>query len=149
MATHDEWLWYAGRDDEHYQFGPHKTRDDAIAEAKDNCCGDFQDDKGVWKLGIHLCEATNPPIPLSDWIEADWVMEQAETSLTDNDRVGSDFDEGPFFDCTPEQEKDLEAAIKLACNEWQARHNLVFTCSTFLNMRNTEYLVLDHPEGVL
>lgn len=145
MATHDDWQWYSGRDGETYQFGPYANKADAVREAQDDACGEFQDDDGVWKVGVHVCEATNPPIRLADWVGADRLIERAEDDLVDSDRVGHDFDEGPFFSCTAAQENDLLSAIKVACDEWQARNGLVFTCNTFLNMRNQEYLVVDHP----
>lgn len=145
MDSHDGWRWYSGRDGEIYQFGPYDNKAAAVADAQNDACGEFQDDNGVWKVGVHLCEATNPPIRLADWIGANSIIERAEDDLVDSDRVGHDFDDGPFFSCTPEQEVDLEVALKAACDEWQTRNNLIFKCNTFQNIRNAEYLVVDHP----
>ena len=147
MTIHSDWRWYSGRSDEIFQFGPYENKDDAIKEAQDDASGEFQDDNGDWKVGIHLCEATNPPLLLSDWIDADYIVDRAEESLCDSDRVGHDYDDGPFFLFLSSQENDLIAALKKACDDWQARSGLTFTSTTFQNVRSNEYLVVDHPNN--
>lgn len=146
MITHDDFKWYAGADEEYYTAGPYDTRDEAIREALDSLIGEFQDESGDWKVGFYLVQATKPSLRLSDWIkDADELMEYADERLGESDRVGADGDDGPWFECTPEQEKDLEARIKKACDEWQSFHGLTFTCQTFAQMRGPEFLVLPHP----
>jgi len=74
------------------------------------------------------------------------MLETAEDNIADSDRVNYEYgDEGPFFGCTPEQERDLEERIKRACDEWQEEHGLVFKSNTFSASRNREYVVVAHP----
>lgn len=138
------WKWWAGTNDEVMTYGPHDTREDAIREAQEDRIGEFQDYDGTWKIGCHVVEARQDPLRLADWIDAEWLLERAEESLADSDRVGCDGDEGPWFECAPEQEKDLADRIARACNEWQAAHGLKFSCMTFSAMRNAEYVAVPH-----
>ncbi|EKS29279.1 hypothetical protein [Afipia felis] len=138
------WKWWAGTNDEVMTYGPHDTREDAIREAQEDRIGEFQEDDGTWKIGCHVVEARQDPLRLADWIDTDRLLERAEESLADSDRVGCDGDEGPWFACTPEQDRDLAERIKRACDEWQAQHGLVFTCRTFSASRNAEYVVVPH-----
>lgn len=138
------WKWWTGTNDEIMTYGPHDTREDAIREAQEDRIGEFQDKDGTWKIGCHVVEACQDPLRLADWIDADRLLELAEDRLSDSDRVAADEDRGPFFECTPEQEKDLAERIARGCDEWQAEHGLVFTCRTFSAMRNAEYVVVPH-----
>lgn len=148
MGLKKNWKWWAGDNEEWMSVGPCDTRDEAIEQATDECMGEFQDDKdGKWKLAFHIVEASNENLRLASWIEADRLLERAEDSLADSDRVAGENDDGPWFTTTPEQEKDLEARIKRVCDEWQLAHGLVFTCSTFNQTRNNEYVVVDHPQS--
>lgn len=140
-----EWSWWAGTNDEMFAFGPHKSREDAIEEARNDCAGEVQNAKGEWVIGVHLVEATNPPLRLAQWAEADRLLELAEEGIFDSDRVSSEYDDGPFFECTQAQENDLITRVKRACDEWQAAHGLVFTCHSFQRTRNKEYVEVAHP----
>lgn len=138
------WQWWAGSGDECYTVGPCDSRDDAISEATGECLGEFEQD-GEWKLSFHICEARKDPLNLSDWImDIDELLERAEESVGDSDRA-SEYDDPPYFDCTKEQQADLERRIKLACDDWQKAHGLVFTTWTFSASRNHEQVVVDHP----
>lgn len=125
-----EWGWYYARHEEGSYSGPFDSRDDAIAEGS----GDYDDEYGFW-----VAEAKNPPVNLSDWIRADDLLEYAEDSIFDNDRASQEWDD-TVFDATPEQQKDLAARVKAACDEWQKAHGLTFKCSTFESMRNMEFI---------
>lgn len=142
----DGWKWWAGTNDEIMTYGPHDTRDDAIREAQEDRMGEFQDECGTWKIGCHVVEARQDSLRLADWIDADRLLERAEESLADSDRISCDGDDGPWFACTPEQEKDLSDRIARACDDWQAGHGLKFSCMTFSAMRNAEYVVVPYPE---
>lgn len=142
-----EWKWWGGYNEEICVYGPCDTKEEVIAEAIDDRMGEFQDEDGNWKIGVHVAEARNDPIRLADWIEADRLLERADEDIYESDRVSSDYDDcGPIISCTHEQEKDLQDRIKAACDEWQAAHGLVFTVCTFSHTRNHEYVVVPHPD---
>lgn len=130
MTDQSQWNWYYAASEEGPYTGPFAAREDAIAEGQ----GDY-DGAGFW-----VGEAKNPPVRLADWIGADWILERAGESLFDNDRVCAEFDDGDVFVCSKEQEADLIARLKVACDEWQAAHSLVFTTYTFEQMRNVEFV---------
>ncbi len=145
VDTTSPWQWWAGKDEEVFTVGPEDTREAIIQAAIDDCLGECQDDDGTWKLSFHIVEARQDPLRLADWIEADELLERAEDGVADSDRTSSENDDGPWFECSPEQEKDLQERIKRACDEWQAAHGLVFTCITFSHTRNSEHVFIDHP----
>ena len=137
-----EWQWWAGSSAEDYMtIGPCATRQQAIEEAVNDGFGEWLDeskDPPAWKNTFHVCECRQDPLRLADWIDADWILERAEESLADSDRVSCEFDDGPWFECTPEQEDDLKSALRKACDDWQVRHNLQFHSNTFSHSRNHE-----------
>lgn len=134
------WNWFAGDGSEVYRVGPCATRDDAIAEAVENQLGADQDEYGGWVAHFDVVEACNDPLRLAVWIDVEAMIERAEERLYDSSRLSSEIDEGTIFDPTPEQTADLQRRIRLACDEWQLAHGLVFTCQTFSAMRNHERL---------
>lgn len=139
----DGWAWYASDGGEFFRIGPCATREDAIAEAISDSLGEEEDldpktSDPFWLLRFTVAECRNRPLQLSDWIDAEHVLELAEERLTDSDRRACEFDDDTVFEVTPEQEKDLIARLRRACDEWQAAHGLVFTCQTFEAMRHEE-----------
>lgn len=130
MTDQSQWNWYYASSEEGPYTGKFDSRDDAISEAQSD-----YDGAGFW-----VGEAKNPPLRLADWIGADWILERAGESLFDNDRFCSEFDDGDVFVCSKEQEADLIARLKAACDEWQAAHGLVCTTYTFEQMRNVEFV---------
>lgn len=141
------WKWFAGGNDEYFSIGPCDTRDEAIAEATQDCSGEFQDEAdGKWKVGIHLVEARQDPLRLSRFVDVERMLERAEEDVSESDMVNYDFgDDGPFFKATPVQENDLEARIKKACDEWQDAHSIAYKPHTFSASRNHDYVVVPHP----
>ena len=147
MTMHDDFKWYVGADEEYYTAGPYDTRDEAVDEAIHQCIGEFKGDDGVWKIGFYLAEATKPSLRLSEWVlDAEEILTRADEELADSDRTGWEGDEGPWFECSSEQTRDLERRIKKACDEWQAEHKLTFNSQTFGEMRGPEYVVAPHPD---
>ena len=124
-----EWGWYQARFENGSYSGPHATREDAIAEGRQ----DWDED------GFYIAEATNPPVRLADWIGATYLLECADERIFDNDRASSEWDD-TIFSATKEQEADLIARIKGACDQWQAAHGLTFHCCSFEDMRNCEFI---------
>lgn len=136
------WQWWAGSSDEWCTVGPEGSREEIIQAATNDSLGETDDD-GSWKLVFHIVEARQDDLRLADWIESDRLLERAEDSMADSDRTSSEYDDGPWFECSPEQEKDLEERVKRACDEWQAAHGLKFSCPTFSHTRNNEVVVVD------
>lgn len=142
------WKWFSGTNEEYFAHGPFDTREEAIQAAQEDACGEFQDDDGTWKVGVHLVEARQDPLRLADWIDVQRMMECAEEDLGESDRVCYEFDDDPpYFESTREQQADLERRIKLACDEWQAAHGLTFTVRTFSASRNHDHVVVPHPNN--
>lgn len=127
MTKTINWPWYYAKHKEETWSGPHSSRDDAISCGKDKWDGDE----------FFICQATNPPILLRDWISADSLLELAEESIFDDCRANSDYDD-LVFNCTDEQQSDLVSRIKKTCDEWQGAHNLKFSCNTFESMTGVE-----------
>lgn len=144
--TTSTWQWWAGSDEEWCTVGPEDTREAIIQAATNDSLGEFEHEGGGWNLGFYIVEARQDPLRLADWIEADRLLERAEEGISDSDRVSSEYDDGPWFECTPEQEKDLEERVKRACDEWQAAHRLVFSCATFSHTRNREHVIVELPD---
>jgi hypothetical protein len=142
-----KWGWWSGTSEEVYTHGPFDTKDEALEAARQDASGEFQAEDGTWLVHVYFCEATNPPLRLADWIGADQLIERAEEEIADSDRTDYEFDEGPFFDVKPDQEKDLITRIEAACDDWQKDHGLIFTCRTFAAVRNNGDIALPHPNG--
>ncbi|RWR30507.1 hypothetical protein D2T29_12615 [Sinirhodobacter populi] len=144
MTQDDEagWQWWAGRtEDGMMTIGPCATREDAIAEAIADGFGEWLDesqDPPAWKNTFVVIEGRQDPLMLADWIDVERLLEFADAELANSNRVSSEFDYGPWFDAAPEQEVDLWKCIMTACDEWQKRHGLVFTCRKFSASRNAE-----------
>lgn len=146
VPTTGAWQWWAGSDEEWCTVGPEDAREAIIQAAINDSLGEFEHEGGGWNLSFHIVEARQDPLRLADWIEADRLLERAEEGMSDSDRVSSEYDDGPWFECTPEQEKDLEERVKRACDEWQAAHGLVFSCATFSHTRNKEHVIVELPD---
>ena len=110
--------YYANFQDSEVWSGGLETRDEAIDAGRD----EYDD-------GFFVVEATNPPVRISDWIETHRVIERANDSIMDSDRVTID-EECPF-QVSPEQEADLCNRVKLACDQWQEAHGLTFEVQSF------------------
>lgn len=144
MSTEQDngWRWWGGYEEEWCVYGPFLTRDEVIAAAQKDRLGEFQAEDGTWMTGIYICEARQDPLRLADWIDAEELLERADDNLVDSDRTGAECDDGPWFEATPEQQRDLVERVKRACDEWQAAHSLVFTSKTFSASRKHEHLVV-------
>ena len=51
-----------------------------------------------------------------------------------------EYDEGPFWDVTPEQEKELVELLEKVVYEWQAKNNINCNSKTFSHTRNYEVI---------
>lgn len=139
------WKWYAGQNDEWFAVGPFDTREELLKQAEGERLGEFFDDAdATWKLAFHVVEARSDPLRLADYVDVESLLERAEESLEASDRM-TEVDEGPIFDCSPEEQLDLELRIKSACDRWQAVHGVKFHVKSFSHSRNGERVVLSSP----
>ncbi|NZD50518.1 hypothetical protein [Rhizobium leguminosarum] len=146
MAQYEgKWQWWAGSNEEWMTVGPCDTREQVIAEATDDRIGEDLVD-GKWILAFHIVEARQDPLRVADWIGADRLLEYAEDNIADSDRVGAENDDGPWFPATDDQEADLIARVKAACDDWQTAHGLKFKSFTFSHTRNGADVVVPHPD---
>lgn len=144
IVTEGAWQWWAGRSEEWFEVGPEATKEAIIQAATNDSLGETDDD-GSWKLSFHIVEARQDPLRIADWLDLDALIERAEDNVADSDRVASENDDGPWFECSPEQEKDLRQRVAQACDEWQAANGLAFKTATFSHTRNSEHVVVDVP----
>lgn len=139
------WKWWAGTSDEWFTEGPFESREEAVIEATVQRLGEFKDSDGLWKLRFCLVEARQNPLRLADHLDVERMLEAAEDSLESSERVG-ELDDGPFFGCTPEQEKDLASRVASACDAWQQANSLRFDVKTFSHTRGEELVVVPRPD---
>ncbi|MDQ7775288.1 MAG: hypothetical protein Q4615_04895 [Paracoccus aminovorans] len=141
------WEWWAGQNEEYFTIGPCATREEAIAEAvSDGCCesqvpSEDPDAPEEWEHRICLLEAQQAPLRLADWIGAEDALEKADEWVAESDRA-TEYDEGPWFEATPEQEADLVTRLRRACDEWQAAHGLIFNARSFSAVRTNDFVVV-------
>lgn len=126
--------WAASLGEDFYRYGPHSDPSKALSHwAADHDPGTgttLYKDRGFTETAT-VIYATNPPVRLADWIDAEQVIEAAEDSLYSNGRADSEHDDRTIFDATPDQIADLDRRLKAAADEWQAAHGLEFPVSTF------------------
>ena len=136
-STTDGWGWWASDGADIYTVGPEPTREAVIQAAVDDELGYDDESENGPRCVFQICEARQDPIRLSDWIEVESILEQADDGLANNNLV-SEYDEPPYFDVTQDQEADLIRRLKTACDEWQDVHGLVFVMHQFSSSRNEE-----------
>lgn len=116
----DNWSWWAGSSEEYYHTNC-ATREEAIAALEG---------EGGW-----ICEAQQKPLRVADLLLLDDLLVDADEDI----ERGED-DDDVILRATPAQEEDLRARIKVACDEWQAAHGLVFKTRMFTSQRKTEFI---------
>ena len=126
----DDWKWWSGTNDEWYSQS-HETREEAIQSLEGE--------------GGYIIEARQDPVPLSGYFRADDFLERADETLSGSDLGHPDGD--ILFECSPEQERDLEARVRAAIDAWQEANGLKFVPAMFTASRNAEYVEPD-PEEV-
>lgn len=120
--TETGWEWWSGSSDEYFTSS-HDTREEAIAALDGE--------------GGYIVEARQDPIKLSNFIDADYLLEWAEENVERSENLDA------VFDVTPQQEADLGHRLREACDQWQLENGLVFHSDLFTDMRNAEGIDAD------
>lgn len=131
--SEEGWSWWVGSDGDRYTTEC-ETREQAISIA----VKDYE--------GAYIVEAKKPDgLKLSDQFDVADFLECANDNAYDEyaDPEG----DGEVFSASDEQMKDLEAVVKSAMDEWQARQGLVFTSFKFCAQRNGEYIPARIPRS--
>lgn len=127
--TSENWMWWAGRDDERYTVGPCETKEQAIEGGREDFDGD----------SFCIIEAIqNDDIRLADTLDGDYLLEIAEEKAYDEyaDPEGDSL----IFDLSTDQVKSFGAAIKEAIEAWQNAEGLTFKSFLFSKTRNFEVI---------
>lgn len=127
----ENWRWWSGDNDENFQCGPFETREQAISAASTN---GYVDADGR----VYVIEARQHDLRIADYIAPSDLIERIDEEYGET-HVLADDDDGPWFECTPAQQKELVQALRQAANEWQDRHKLKFGGQTFTASRNGQY----------
>jgi len=126
------WQWWSGTNAEWYTDW-HDTRDEAIESLNGE--------------GGYIIEGRRDPVSLSAYFDADDFLTRADEDLSDSDIGHPDGD--VLFECTPEQERDLEGRVRAAIDAWQEANDLKFVPAMFTVSRNAQYIPKDDdPEEV-
>lgn len=147
--TERQWFWYAGRNDETCQVGPCRSREEAIGLAlSDDIYTEIDPDAEhpEWRVSIYLTEATKHELEDIKISDAGRILEHLSEDVY-YDWLDPD-DDGNLFDYTPEQERDLSARLTSALHQWARHHKLAPKSFMFRDMRNSEWVVLPHPDNV-
>ena len=140
-SKQNHWGWWYGRNEESPMAGPFATRQDAINEAVgDGSYVETEDQQDVHRF--YVLHAEQAPVRLADWIPADTILEHAEEAISESDRVCYEYDDGPWFSVTADQDADLQQRLKAACDEWQTAHGLVFRVNTFSDSDSGEFVAI-------
>lgn len=124
----ENWKWWVGSNDERFSTEC-DTREEAVRIARE----EYED-------GAYIVEAIKPGnILLSNYFRADRFIEEADEQAYDHhgDPEGDSY---VFEDVHGSVAADLQATVRAAIDEWQARHGLIFTGFKFLKQRNDEFI---------
>lgn len=84
-------------------------------------------------------EALDPQeLQLSTFFDCSRFIEDAEERAEDYNTY--EWGDHIIFDCSKEQEVDLEKMVRATIDEWQKKHNLNFRGNLFQSTRNQEYV---------
>lgn len=139
MKPHVDKKWYFSHDAylEYGWQGPFDTREQAGEAGYGDHCMDPETE--VW-----VVEAQNPPVMLSEYLIRDF--DEASERLYENEMTSEYDDDFDFTEgSTPEQRKELVAALTKVCDEWQAKHGIEFRIHTFSWMGKPERFVMELP----
>ena len=125
MMTEQEWKWYAGSNEETFEYGPFDTREQAIAELDG--------------YGGYVIMARRVSLRLSKYFDADTFLENAEDRSCDMANEDGD----PVFDIDSDHKADLEARVRAAIEVWQYANGLTFIPWAFSGTKNLERVNAD------
>ena len=112
--------WFAGSNDEFYDYGPFDTKQEALDEAY-SCGVEI----------IYFCEAAPGEFKLSELIN----LEDLEEALNDS-IMRCEYDDDPILEMSEEDEISLREAL----DRWQEERGLKFTCQTFKHIREAGHI---------
>ncbi len=122
----EEWRWWVGHSEERYHTEC-DTREEAVRIAT-------EEQDGGW-----ICEAIKPDnLLLSGFFRADRFVEDAEEWAYED--YGDPEGNQPLFEVSPDDLKELDAAVRQVIDAWQQESGLTFTSWQFSKMRNEEYV---------
>lgn len=113
--------WYAGDNDERYTIGPCGSSEEALQEA----AGEDWD-------RVFIVEAAKEPVRLSRYFEVERLFDE----LAEDSDIGDPDGDAVEINASDEQAKELQALVRAAIDDWQARHKLVIDPWVFTHTRN-------------
>lgn len=129
MTEEGNWSWWVGYDEERFHTEC-ESREEAIQIA-------IEEHDGAW-----IVEAQKPEnILVSDYFDEDEFLEQADERA--NDDHGDPEGYGEVIMVNTAQGDDLKKVVTAAIDEWQKKHNLVFTAYRFSKQRNLKFIPED------
>ena len=126
--TKDNWMWWAGRDDELYSLGPFDTREEAFRSGQE-CYSEE---------GFHIVEAIQiRDVRLAAQFDAHDFLERVEDEACDEySGPGGD----TVFDMDVKQRDRMQVAVRDAIEAWQTAERLTFKSFMFQRQRNEEFI---------
>ena len=120
----ENWKWWIGSNDEHYNQTDATSRDEAIEAGIDEYGGD----------PFYIVEAEQGRV---NWhfMRAGFIFDAIEDYH--EELRGED----PLVECTAEQERDLEKCVGDAIAAWAERHGISSTTWAFARQRTAERIV--------
>jgi len=125
--TENAWQWYDAADDDGRAYGPHTTREAALAAARNE--------------GHRVIYRALPParLRLASYISVDTLIEDAEAAAQ-KDHGNPDLSDDLIFDLSEDQMTSLNDALRDAIDAWQDAQNLEFKGCVFEDVRALEWL---------
>jgi len=117
--------WWAGYNEEWFNFGPEATREDAIAAAVEDCGCEQEVDDGVWEHHICITRDANYRCNLAMKFDADDWLERVGDGMEDEEGPDENGDRHPLEEIGDEDRAALEECVRSAIWHWQQRRGLV------------------------
>lgn len=125
-----KWQWFAGygKNPERFNIGPHKSRDEVVAEINRDYPGELftivEANKGRYNYRV---------------FDVDRFLEDLD--VVNEERIDNDDDRRVIDKVSPDQERDLENMVNDAIEAWIAKHGLEEEPWAFEETQNEELYV--------
>jgi hypothetical protein len=124
-----DWAWWAGRDEEWMTVGPVSTRENAIAQARDDI-GEGEGDFTIMEACMHAIS-----------LDAASILDNAYNDWADNGDLFSSEHNAPEPQGTKEEQKAAEIELQVLLDAWVDKHRHTFpTPNMFAATRNQEWI---------